>query len=185
LSTASTAALHGGTLSFWVSSQLPAALIWTDLTRELKNDYPGLQVQWRVFQKDAFLSALGDVLRSGQAPDVVFSDNYAQAGPLVQRHAGRIMTGLPRHGERGWWMILNGAHDRRIAEAFFIWLEQPKDWQPVQPATHLLTAADEVEIRAISKQTVEALGTLTVKLPQDELDPALAVFAWKLVRRRN
>jgi hypothetical protein len=185
LSTASTEALHGGTLRFWVSSRLPAAPIWNGFTAELKNDYPGLQLQWKVIQRDTFLSALGDALRNGQAPDVVFSDNYAQEGSLVQRHAGRIMAGLPRHGERGWWMILNSAHDPKVAEAFFIWLEQPKGWQPVQPATHLLTAADEAEIRAISKETVEGFGTLPVKLPQDELDPAMAVFDWKPVRQRH
>ncbi len=166
----STEALRGGKLTFWVSSRWPSQPTWNDLVADLKNDYPDVEVEWKAFQRDAFLPALSEALHNRRAPDVVFVDNYAQEGPLIQRQSGRIMAGLPRHMERGWWTILNDAPDRKVAEAFFIWLAQPKDWQPPRPATQLLTADDKAKISSIARETIEAFGALPAQPPQDVLE---------------
>jgi hypothetical protein len=181
---ASSDALRAGKLAFWVSSQQPDAPIWSKMVAELKNDYPSLQVEWRAFPRDTFLPALGEAQNNHTGPDVVFADNFAQEGPLVQRRAGRIMAGSPRHGERGWWMIMADSAHRQAAEAFFIWLERPKDWQPTQPITQHLTAADVKQIRTIATGTIEAFGNFPVNLPQENLDPDIASFTWNWVRRR-
>jgi hypothetical protein len=175
---ASMEALSNGKLTFWVSTRFPSNPLWPSLVADLRKDYPGLKVEWQIFQPDALLPALNDARRKQQGLDVVFADNYAQEGPMVQGRMGRIMVGRPRHGERGWWMILNDAPDQKIAEAFLIWLEQPKDWRPEQPATQLLTADDQTQIRAITTEVVQAFNALPVQPPQSALDQAIALFDW-------
>jgi hypothetical protein len=189
LNLASTEGLRYGKLTFWVSSQWPSDPIWKSLVVELNRDYPELQVKWQVFERDAFLPALNKALDNHQVPDVVFTDNYAQEGPLVQRRAGRIMAGVPRHKERGWWMILNAAPDRKVAEAFFIWLEQPKDWEPTQPATQLLTTADEAKVVSIARETIGAFGVLRDSLRRMHWTrpshPLLGTGFGKFIRHRT
>jgi hypothetical protein len=177
----STEALQNGKLTFWISSKW--AFHWDALAAELKSDYPTLQVSWQVFQPEGFLSALKDAQQNQQLPDVVFVDNQTQRGPLQQEQAVKAMIGVPRHGERGWWLIMKATPHPKEAEAFILWLTQPKDWEAKQPITQLLSAADRAEIQIIAMQATQAFATLPVHLPQGALDPAIASFTWESVRK--
>lgn len=170
-------ALRSGTLSFWVSARVPSDPRWAALAGELEKAYPQLQVEWKALKRDDFTPALDAALKANQAPDVVFVDNYAQEGPLVDGHGGRRMAGHPRHGEAGWWTILNGAPDKEVAEAFLLWLEQPAGVMPPQPLTQLLSADDKLQITSIAGAVIEASGALAERVFQDVMDSAAAPFA--------
>lgn len=173
-------ALSNKKLSVWISADLSSRDRWQTLFDDLKTDYPSVQVDWKIFAKSMFLQALNDATKRGQPPDVVFTDNYSQQGPMQQHYPGRVMAGLPRHGENGWWTILSTAHDPKATEAFIIWLEQPKNWQPASPVTQLISSADRSTVADIATQTVRAFRD--PQPPTDVLDHAIGLFSWPTVR---
>jgi len=173
-------ALSNKKLSVWISADSSSRDRWQTLFNDLKTDYPSVQVDWKFFAKSMFLQALDDAIKRGQPPDVAFTDNYRLQGPMQQRYPGRVMAGLPRHGENGWWTILSTANDPKAAEAFFIWLEQPKNWKPASPVTQLISSADRSTVADIATQTVRAFGD--PHPPSDILDHAIGLFSWSTVR---
>jgi hypothetical protein len=171
-------ALSNGRLTVWISSRSPTGPNWTFLLDQLRADYPHLQLEWQPFQPDSFLPALNEALASGHAPDVVFAQNIAQQGPLIQRRLGRLMAGAAQHGDNGWWTVLNGAQDPKVAEAFIVWLEQAKNWHPSRPATQLMSKDDETQVALLAQQTMRALSSSPARYPPGIMDPSFALSEW-------
>ncbi|AEU34977.1 type 2 periplasmic-binding domain-containing protein [Granulicella mallensis] len=176
-------ALRHGKLVFWVSSEQP--FDGNAIVAELKKDYPAIQVQWQAFQRASFLPALEAARQKGTQPDVVFTDNYAQEGPLLASGQVRKMAGKPFHLDRGWWTALKDAPDHSTADAFLIWLEQPPDWSPIKPATPLFKLSDKAEISAIAKEAIQGFSSSPTQTLKNTLDSAIAPIDWDWVRQLN
>jgi hypothetical protein len=179
---------HGGTLIVWVPNNYvrgrmddPTARVinaypWGILQSEFKRDFPNFDLDFKILDRDEFVSAFHASQPDRSYPDVAFVDNYSELRPLMNNNAVMKMWGQPRLESDGWWVIFRQAKNFEASEAFMLWLSQSPQWKPMRVSTVSISPADIAVVQAISKEAVQDFVDMDAHSLLSIMDPAASHF---------
>ncbi len=156
------APLARGSLEVWVpntfftgaSANFVHRYEWSLLLSEFKGDFPEFDLRFKIMDRAAFVQAI-HLAGGSPSPDIVFTDNQSERGPLEASNAVIEMLGLPRFNPNGWWLIFRQSKNFEAAEAFLLWLSQSPHWQPRQIATTPMQPSDNAAVQAVAIEAVK------------------------------
>jgi hypothetical protein len=150
--------LRTGELTVWQSG-IRTYLGWEEIEKALRADFPELRVNFRSMDRPAFLGDLAAARSAGALPDVVFVDNWLQAGPMVAQQQAVEMTNRPRfYPSTGWWFQMSAGAHPATAAAFLRWLADSPHWQAPRMSTAGMTESDTEEVASAALISVAGLA---------------------------
>ena len=166
--------LRTGELTVWQSG-IRTYLGWEEIEKALRADFPELRVNFRSMDRPAFLGDLAAARSAGALPDVVFVDNWLEAGPMVAQQRVVEMTNRPRfYPSNGWWFQTSAGAHPATAAAFLRWLVDSPHWQAPRMSTAGMTESDKGE--AASAALIAVAGLAGGGSTDSVMDPDAARF---------